>query len=112
MHASTVLNERELRLRAAQSLLEDDYEATTKLLFPPSGSSGKSFCIKIEFTSADPLFSTPAHKLNFTFEFKDYAPRAFKTLRALSGISEEDYLSSLAGDFNYIGKFTIFRFVV
>ena len=47
-------------------------------------------------------FSTPPHKLSFTFKFKDYAPNVFKTIRAVSGINESEYIMSLAGDFNYI----------
>jgi hypothetical protein len=30
-----------------------------------------------------------------SFKFRDYAPHVFQKIRALSGISDEDYLSSL-----------------
>lgn len=75
------------------TLTDSDYHTTTKLVFPPEGSKG---------TKEGGFLPTPAHKLNFPFKFKDYCPNVFRAIRALSGIQEEDYIMSLAGDFNYI----------
>lgn len=47
-------------------------------------------------------FPTPPHRLPFAFGFKDYMPNVFRALRALSNVDEADYMTSLAGDFNYI----------
>lgn len=47
-------------------------------------------------------FPTPPHRLPFAFGFKDYTPHVFRALRALNNVEEADYMTSLAGDFNYI----------
>lgn len=79
--AVTVEEEREL--------VAEDYSQTTKLLFLPEGNRGGPF-------------PTPPHRLPFAFGFKDYTPHVFRALRALNNVSEADYMTSLAGDFNYI----------
>lgn len=86
-----------------------DYNLKTKINFPPEGSSGggsdntNEMLGKISKSGIRKVyFPTPPHKLNFMFKFKDYAPKVFKTIRTVSGISEEDYMESVAGDFNYI----------
>ena len=45
-----------------------------KYTFPPAGATGR--------------LATPSHKLNKTFKFRDYAPKAFKKLRHHFGIEE------------------------
>ncbi|CAN0545579.1 unnamed protein product, partial [Ectocarpus sp. 8 AP-2014] len=45
-----------------------------KYTFPPAGATGR--------------MATPSHKLNKTFKFRDYAPKAFKKLRQHFGIEE------------------------
>jgi 1-phosphatidylinositol-4-phosphate 5-kinase len=60
-----------------------------KLVFPPSGSTR-------------PGRITPAHQLNHTFKFKDYAPRAFGALRTMFGVDPASYMNSVCGDFNFI----------
>jgi len=70
-------------------LTSEDYDYVAKLVFLPEGNP------------SGPI-PTPPHKLNFTFNFKDYMANVFRAVRALSNISEADYMLSLAGDFNYI----------
>lgn len=72
-----------------RELVPEDYSQTTKLLFLPEGNSGGPF-------------PTPPHRLPFAFGFKDYTPHVFRALRALNNVDEADYMTSLAGDFNYI----------
>jgi hypothetical protein len=69
----------------------EDFLTTTKLQFVPEGAG-------------PPLnpFHTPHHKLPFTFTFKDYQPEIYRALRALANIEVAEYMTSLAGDFNYI----------
>ncbi len=43
---------------------------------------------------------TPPHKLPAAFKFKDYMPKPFRLVRALAGITEEDFIMSVAGDHN------------
>lgn len=45
-----------------------------RYVFPPAGTEGR--------------FATPSHKLNKTFKFRDYAPKAFRKLREIYGIDE------------------------
>ena len=45
-----------------------------KYTFPPTGATGR--------------LATPSHKLQQTFKFRDYAPKAFKKLRGHFGIDE------------------------
>lgn len=72
-----------------RELVAEDYSQTTKLLFLPEGNRGGPF-------------PTPPHRLPFAFGFKDYTPHVFRALRALNNVDEADYMTSLAGDFNYI----------
>jgi hypothetical protein len=78
-----------LMVEEERELMPEDFSQTTKLLFLPEGNvSGP--------------FPTPPHRLPFAFGFKDYMPNVFRALRALSNVDEADYMTSLAGDFNYI----------
>lgn len=82
---------REQRTSVAQDreLCPDDFGEEFELDFLPKGSNG-------------PPYPTPRHKLNQTFKFKDYMSNVFRAVRSLSGISDADYILSVAGDFNYI----------
>jgi hypothetical protein len=73
-------------------LLEWDFMATDKFVFPPQGSK----------SGGPGGLPTPPHHLPFTFKFKDYAPAVFRQLRYRFGIDPSDYLTDLCGDFNYI----------
>jgi len=70
-------------------LTEKEYSESCKCQFPPNGNNGRPF-------------QTPTHKLPYSFEFKDYAPSAYRAVRSISGLREEEYIRSVAGDFNYI----------
>jgi len=61
-----------------------------------------SSSLKHVATSENYVVSTPPHKLNHPFKFKDYMPKVFRAVRSLNGISESDYMHSIAGNFNYI----------
>ncbi|CAN0291085.1 unnamed protein product, partial [Laminaria digitata] len=50
----------------------EDYAQVDKYTFPPTGATGR--------------LATPSHKLQQTFKFRDYAPKAFKKLRGHFGI--------------------------
>ena len=54
-----------------------------RYVFPPAGTEGR--------------FATPSHKLNKTFKFRDYAPKAFRKLREIYGIDEV-----------FVGSFVLF----
>ncbi|CAN0402572.1 unnamed protein product, partial [Hapterophycus canaliculatus] len=45
-----------------------------RYVFPKAGSGGR--------------LDAPAHKVNKTFKFRDYAPNVFKRLRGIFGIDE------------------------
>jgi 1-phosphatidylinositol-4-phosphate 5-kinase len=66
-------------------LTSDDFMATEKYKFKPSGTS-----------------NTPAHQLGHSFKFKDYSPIAFAYLRRLFGVNEFDFLLSVCGNANFI----------
>lgn len=60
-------------------LMESDFKKRVKLEFPAEGSE-----------------RTPAH--DFTnFQFKDYAPHIFRSIRDMSGIDPSEYMVSLCG---------------
>ncbi|CAM9417593.1 unnamed protein product [Ectocarpus fasciculatus] len=63
-----------------------------KYTFPPAGATGR--------------MATPSHKLNKTFKFRDYAPKAFKKLRQHFGIEESAYMLSVAGNYDYLELIT------
>eukprot|EP00904_Undaria_pinnatifida_P014236 jgi/Undpi1/9943/HiC_scaffold_28.g12397.m1 len=63
-----------------------------RYVFPPAGTEGR--------------FATPSHKLNKTFKFRDYAPKAFRKLREVYGIDESSYMYSVAGDYDYLELIT------
>ena len=58
--------------------------------------------MKLVTTSENYVVTTPPHKLKYPFKFKDYMPRVFRAVRSMSGISESDYMQSIAGNFSYI----------
>mmetsp|Transcript_18158 Transcript_18158/g.30100 ORF Transcript_18158/g.30100 Transcript_18158/m.30100 type:complete len:872 (+) Transcript_18158:429-3044(+) len=66
-------------------LTSDDFMATEKYKFKPSGTS-----------------NTPPHQLGHSFKFKDYSPIAFAYLRRLFGVNEFDFLLSVCGNANFI----------
>ncbi|CAM9359191.1 unnamed protein product [Laminaria digitata] len=75
-----------------ETLKESDFGQEDRYVFPPSGTEGG--------------FATPSHKLNKTFKFRDYAPKAFKNLRQIYGIDESSYMYSVAGDYDYLELIT------
>jgi len=74
-----------MNLKEKRWLSSDDFMATEKYEFRPSGGP-----------------KTPAHQLGHTFKFKDYSPVAFAYLRRLFGINEFDFLLSVCGNANFI----------
>lgn len=110
-------------------LLPNDYIFDIELPFPPEGTnvphgrrsvnasvdnhstisepartSTPSGATLFKLQAVDTLAksATPVHKLNQTFKFKDYCPKAFRAIRGMAGIDEGSYMRSVAGDFNYI----------
>lgn len=71
--------------RQRKDLTLDDFMEVKKYVFPPEGSD-----------------ETPAHKLQHSFKFKDYAPKPFRHLRERFGIDDNEYMSSLCGSYNFI----------
>lgn len=74
--------------RDATHLSPADFQQIDKFVFRPEGQVG-TFC-------------TPPHKLPHKFIFKDYCPKVYRQLRRYHGISEEDYMLSICGDFHFI----------
>lgn len=75
-----------------ETLQESDFGQEDRYVFPPAGTEGR--------------FATPSHKLNKTFKFRDYAPKAFRKLREIYGIDESSYMYSVAGDYDYLELIT------
>ncbi|CAM9318009.1 unnamed protein product [Pylaiella littoralis] len=71
---------------------EEEFSQVDKYTFPPAGATGR--------------LPTPSHKLNKTFKFRDYAPKAFKKLRHQFGIEESAYMLSVAGNYDYLELIT------
>ncbi|CAM9407656.1 unnamed protein product [Ectocarpus sp. 12 AP-2014] len=71
---------------------EEAFSQVDKYTFPPAGATGR--------------MATPSHKLNKTFKFRDYAPKAFKKLRQHFGIEESAYMLSVAGNYDYLELIT------
>eukprot|EP00752_Nemacystus_decipiens_P001652 g1605.t1 len=71
---------------------EEAFAQVDKYTFPPAGATGR--------------LATPSHKLNKTFKFRDYAPKAFKKLRHHFGIEESAYMLSVAGNYDYLELIT------
>ena len=61
-----------------------DFKETIRLRFPQEGTK-----------------LTPAHEMR-DFKFKEYAPEVFRHIRDLSGISAEEYLLTVCGDFQFL----------
>jgi len=67
-----------------KKLLSSHFNETRKLYFPSQGSS-----------------TTPGHEMR-SFMFKDYASEVFRRIRERFGISPQDYLLTLCGNFHYL----------
>lgn len=70
-------------------LTEKDFTYAVELKLPPEGALGGT---------VERPFETPPHKLKNSFKFKDYVPKIFRAVRAISGVDESEYMLSVAGD--------------
>lgn len=77
-----------------RELVTADFQHSLELKFNPEGGGSTG---NATTTAAAAIYSTPKHKLKFSFMFKDYVPKVFRAIRGLSNIKESDYMISIAG---------------
>ena len=97
-----------LGIRYAVSLSEPSVTLPSKTISADEDSSSDDADYESEFTEAHKLKfpkkgtdTTPAHNMR-DFKFKDYCPQIFRQLREWFGISTQQYLVTICGDFNLL----------